>query len=334
MCRLKSAKQYKKPFICPHCLQRPDVQAHLAKPPPSQPLQVDIPDGTGQSSGLTQGILNMNISDSVRKAPEPSAKTVLEDIRAAQYQVLKFIPKASRTNFALTLSSTITKIISNPSDVDNWRRLLLMPKICLKAPPRAGQKTSLATLVNRQIGNLCQNEDLTSLLGVHRARKLSKKKKWSARPNLISSKIDESNIRGAVRIASSADETEPPKIRSLEVLKIKHPEAPNDRRPFTTPGDDIDSIEMSIELVRDAINSFAPGSAGGPPVLRTCFSWLATRRTVLSSTVIMSLIPRKASNKAFLQEGFWRLLYGNTGCSNLYAVTIQSWIPGWYSSRR
>ena len=79
-----SAKQYKKPLICPHCLQRPNVQAHLANPPPSQPLQFDIPDGTAQSSGLTQGIENMNISDPVRKAPEHSAKTVLEDIPATQ----------------------------------------------------------------------------------------------------------------------------------------------------------------------------------------------------------------------------------------------------------
>ena len=111
-----------KPFTCPNCLQLPDVKAHLANPPPSQPLQVDIPDGTGQSSGLTQGIQNMNMSDPVRKAPEPSAKTVLEDIRPAQYQVHKFIPKASRTNFALALSSTISKIISDLSDVDKWRR--------------------------------------------------------------------------------------------------------------------------------------------------------------------------------------------------------------------
>ena len=123
---------YMKPFSCPHCLQRPDVKAHLANPPPSQPLQVDIPDGTGQWSGLTQGIQNMNISDPVRKAPESSAKTVLEDIRAAQYQLHKFIPKASRTNSALALSSTISKIVSDPSDVDKWRRLSWCPKSAWK----------------------------------------------------------------------------------------------------------------------------------------------------------------------------------------------------------
>ena len=80
-----------------------------------------------------------------------------------------------------------------------------MPEICLKAPPRAGQqkKTSLATLVKRQIGKVFQNEDLTSLVGAHIARKFSEKNEGSARPNLISSKIDEGNNRGAVRIASS-----------------------------------------------------------------------------------------------------------------------------------
>ena len=123
-----------------------------------------------------------------------------------------------------------------------------MPKICLKAPPRAGQqkKTSFATLVNRQIGNFCQNEDLTSLLGAHIERKFSKKKKGSTRPNLIFSKIDEGNIRGAVRIVSSADEIESPNIRSLQVLKTKYPEAPNDRRPFSTPGNDIDPSKCHL----------------------------------------------------------------------------------------
>ena len=161
----------------------------------------------------------MNLSDLVRKTPEPSAKTVLEKIRAAQYQVLKFIPKTSRTNFALAWNSTISKIISNPSVVDNWRRLLLMPKICLKAPLRAGQqkKTSLASILDREIGNFWQNEDLTNLLAAHKARKFSKKKKASVRPDLMSLKIDGGNIRGAVRVASSADEMEPPNIRSLEV---------------------------------------------------------------------------------------------------------------------
>ena len=61
---------------------------------------------------------------------------------------------------------------------------------------------------------------------------------------------------------------EPPNIRSLEVLKTKHAEATIDHRPFPTPGDDTDPLRMSIELARDAVNSFAPGSAGGQSVLR------------------------------------------------------------------
>ena len=254
---------YKKPFTCPHCLQRPDVEAHLANPLLSQPLNVDIPDGTGHSSGLTQGIQKkkMNISDPVRKAPKPSAKSALKDIRAAQYQVLKFIPKASRTNFALALSSTISKIISNPSDVDNWPRLFLMPKICLKAPPRWGQqkKISLATLVSRQIGNFCQNEDLTSLLSAHITQNYSKKKKGSARPNLISSQIDKKNIRRAIRIAFSSDEVEPPNIRSLEVLKTKQREAPNDRRPFSTTSDDIDPSKCQLNWSETLSTAFHQG---------------------------------------------------------------------------
>ena len=172
-----------------------------------------------------------------------------------------------------------------------------MPKICLKAQPRAGQqkKSSFASLVNIQIGNFCQNEDLKSLLEAHKARKFSKKMKGSARPDLISSKIDEGNIRGAISIASSADEMEPPNIRSLEVLKTKHPEAPNDRRPFSTPSDDNDPLQMSIELARDDINSFAPGSAGGPSGLqpqhlKDCISRAASEAGNKALTAITSLV--------------------------------------------
>ena len=172
-----------------------------------------------------------------------------------------------------------------------------MNKYAMNNKPRAGQqkKTSLATLVNRQIGNFCQNENLTSLLGAHIARKFSKKNKGSARPNLISSKIDDGNILGAVRIASSVDEMEPLNIRSLEVLKIKHSEAPNDRRPFATPGHDIEPLQMSIELVRDGVNSFAPGSAGGPSGLRPqhlkdCISRAASEAGNKALTAITSLV--------------------------------------------
>ena len=172
-----------------------------------------------------------------------------------------------------------------------------MPKICLKAPPRLGQqkKTSLATIVNRQIGNFCQNEDLTSLLGAHIAQKFSKKKKRSARLNLISSKIDEGNIRGAVRIAFSADEMEPPNIRSLEVLKTKHPEAPNDRRTFSTQGEDITPLQLSPEVVRDATNRFATGSASRPSGLRPqnlkdCISRAASEAGNKALTAITSLV--------------------------------------------
>ena len=150
MCRSKICKAIQEALHLSPLPAAPRCTGELSQSPPSQPLQVVIPDGsgTGQSSGLTQGIQNMNLSDLVRKTPEPSTKTVLEEIGAAQYQVLKFIPKASRTNFALAWNSTISKIISNPSVVDNWRRLLLMPKICLKAPPCAGQqkKISLASI--------------------------------------------------------------------------------------------------------------------------------------------------------------------------------------------
>ena len=61
---------------------------------------------------------------------------------------------------------------------------------------------------------------------------------------------------------------EPRNIRSLEVLKNKHTKVPNDRMSFSIPGDDIDPLQILIELVRDAINSFAPISAGGPSGLQ------------------------------------------------------------------
>ena len=106
-----------------------------------------------------------------------------------------------------------------------------MPKICLKAPPRAGQqkKTSLATLVNRQIGNFCQIEDLTSFWVLTLPESLTSKKRGALDRISYPRKSIEGNIRGAVRIASSADEMEPPNIRSIEVLKTKHQEAPNVR---------------------------------------------------------------------------------------------------------
>ena len=101
---------------------------------------------------------------------------------------------------------------------------------------------------------------------------------------------------------------EPLNIRPLEVLKTKHPEAPYDRRPSSTPGDDIDPLQMSIELVRDAIDSVAPGSADGPSGLRPqhlkdCISRAAseagnkalTAITSLFSIILAGLIPSEVA---------------------------------------
>ena len=79
-------------------------------------------------------------------------------------------------------------------------------------------------------------------------------------------KLEDGDIKGAMRLLSSSETLAPPTKETFDSLAILHPPRPGDRRPAPLPLGT--AIQVSPPDVRSAIFKFPCGSAGGPDGLR------------------------------------------------------------------
>ena len=89
----------------------------------------------------------------------------------------------------------------------------------------------------------------------------------AAAANRAAAKLDEGDIKGAIRQLCSSDVVAEPSAATMQLLLPKHPSAPADRRA-PVPDDLTTPLLASVDQVRGAIKSFPSGSSGGPDGLR------------------------------------------------------------------
>jgi hypothetical protein len=197
-------------------------------------------------------------------------------------RLLKRIPKASRSLAAGKLCSLLSAVNSNPDNITAWEHLLLFAKFSLYVPDgRGGQKhqASLSNKVNQIISAyppVVFNKDLehqkfvsrsnTRKSAVHDSTKLARR---------ISDKIEDGDVRAAIRLASSDDCLVPINDATLNALRDQHPSRSITAASawFSTSVSVADvnaSVPLSVtnEDVVAAIRSFPNGSAGGIDGLR------------------------------------------------------------------
>jgi len=83
----------------------------------------------------------------------------------------------------------------------------------------------------------------------------------------VSSKLEDGDVRGAIRLAASDDTMAPFDDATAAVLRTKHPARAETLNPPPTPSSDSSLCLQETDILA-AIKSFAPGSAGGPDGLR------------------------------------------------------------------
>ena len=113
---------------------------------------------------------------------------------------------------------------------------------------------------------------------------------------IVSERLDEGDIRAAVRIACSSDVVAPYDVDSYNKLQMKHPSHPPDRRAFLTC--DPAPLQFTAPDVGAAVSSFNPGAAGGasglrPQHLKDAFSRRtgdARSRLLLGLTNVVNII--------------------------------------------
>jgi hypothetical protein len=141
----------------------------------------------------------------------------------------------------------------------------------LAVPKRGGNKRSLVKVIQDRAAAWSSTMNFSDATETNCHRPVRTTRRSDAETDqylakAVSSKLEEGNIKAAVRLVCSEDKPAPNTAETLSALKKKHPPAPPDRRPGCSPDSPrFDALHISdTDLVSAVIRSFPAGSAGGP----------------------------------------------------------------------
>ena len=201
-------------------------------------------------------------------------RNVVTLLRRCRSSLLRHIPKGSRYLFAKSFASTIEKALL-VNDYDSWTRFIIFPTVCLRSPIHNGKRhcKSLSTLINKQISffentadtnTLIKSIDPTSSL----PKSASSKRSSQQLRKSVSDKLNDGDVRGAVRLVASDASLAPYSQDILAELLEKHPQRPPDRRAFPDSSGCSNLRAITTDEVALSIKSFPLGSSGGITRLR------------------------------------------------------------------
>ena len=187
------------------------------------------------------------------------------------YRVLNRIPKGAIRQVGDALNDILKSVIEQCTPVA-WSRLICFCYLGLRVPDRErdGHSTSLATKVNKQVADFIALGSMPHLPPI--VTEQSSRSQIDSSLKLkrrVAAKFADSDIRGAVREMASTDGLAPHNSETVRALKAKHPPTPDNLSlPAPPSGDLVAAPVITENEVRKAIESFRPGSAGGPDGLR------------------------------------------------------------------
>ena len=196
----------------------------------------------------------------------PSSGDIIEHpVQCAS--VLKRIPKNARVHVGNLLLKLINDVLQHPSSSVSWSRLLGFPSACLIKPSRGGKSRNLTNeiikLVQKYESGIDQGPALlTQRFAQHRSTK-NPEQQIAA---MAAAKLEDGDVKGAVRLLCSDAKLAIANNTTLEELRSLHPYAPFDRR--SAPLCDSVPLQVFPVAIKKAIQSFPNGSAGGPDGLR------------------------------------------------------------------
>ena len=147
--------------------------------------------------------------DVVSSVNEPQCIKLLRAFCSDRLDCLKRVPKASRNNLARAFITVFDKICSQPDLLSHWCSLSTIIGKCLSVTKKANNNSqSLASKVNERIRAFESGEEAPATRDQKKARKpkpstQSPSEELSKR---VSVKIEASDIKGAIRVASSDEE--------------------------------------------------------------------------------------------------------------------------------
>ena len=208
-------------------------------------------------------------SPPVDRASDCTATNVhqLVSLLSQSRPVLKRIPRLSRITVARKLAVIINEVVSR-NNFTSLVRLLQFPKVCLFRPRRAGKRWKLSSLVNNQVSQESGYGAMDRFPNrTHpRHRRVNPSKPQNAIDTIVSrvsSKLEEADYRGAVRLVSSEDIVADHSEATLEALREKHPPPHSDSSMPKVACTAALPFSLEAEIISKAIMSFPNGSSGG-----------------------------------------------------------------------
>ena len=187
--------------------------------------------------------------------------------------IIKHIPKSARPACCSALASLLLQITRSPEDLTAWTNLFQFGLVTIAKPPRGGKRHNLTTVIKKRANDVIHNSsnggELTSS-SPSSTNLSSSSRKPDALSSLaarISAKIEDGNIRAAVRIICSDDSPAVANQETLTKLADKHPSAPIGRSIAHVTCSTPQLLTTDSEVIK-AIRSFPAGSCGGPDGIR------------------------------------------------------------------
>ena len=176
--------------------------------------------------------------------------------------LIKHIPKSARPACAYHLAKLLRGVTAQPGDAKKWLAVLNWGSFILAVPKRGGKRHNVTSVIKKRIASF-------PVADVHDqvAFTTHNKSASSLLAQAVSAKLEDGNLRAAIRIICSDDSPAQPSREALQKLQEKHPPASGglDDLPDMNP----DTVLSVTEIeVRQAVLSFRAGSSGGPDGMR------------------------------------------------------------------
>jgi hypothetical protein len=191
-----------------------------------------------------------------------SSTDVLDLITRAKSKVVNYIPKSNRAPAAETFCSLLSAVTKQPSNLDAWKSLFLFSYMCLKLPLRGAKKQKVENFIESNIKKFRQNIQAPEEIVLNRVK--TAKKTAVSDDKLIKKvcqKIEDGNIKCALRLISQESSIAPDNNDTLSALKDKHPAATTSTHNIVDPMTAADFVDP--DEILHALKTFPKGSSGG-----------------------------------------------------------------------
>ena len=153
---------------------------------------------------------------------------------------------------------------AHPERSANWLALLNWGGSILSVPKRGGKRHNVTNVIKKRISSFDASPQCDYTPDLTRQ---NNKSSSALLAQAISAKLEDGNLKAAIRLLCSDDSPADPSPDTLQKLQEKHPPASDGIADLPAPQRDT-ALTVSEEDVRRAVFSFPAGSSGGPDGMR------------------------------------------------------------------